>query len=68
MKKSWEQLTESPKSENIIRENSLFDNSTPAFDLSEKESYHEVASSVMMADVVVVIDMTEMERKINLGE
>ncbi|TYK05018.1 ty3-gypsy retrotransposon protein [Cucumis melo var. makuwa] len=55
---------ESPKGKIIIRENPLFDNSTPAFDLSEKESHLEVVS-VMMADVTPKTAMVEMERKIS---
>ncbi|KAA0066007.1 ty3-gypsy retrotransposon protein [Cucumis melo var. makuwa] len=55
---------ESSKGGIIIRENPLFDNSTPASDLSEKESHLEVVS-VMMVDVTPEVIMTEMERKIN---
>ncbi|TYK13545.1 retrotransposon gag protein [Cucumis melo var. makuwa] len=51
-KKSWEQLMESPKGRIIIKENPLFDNYTPASDLSDKESYLEVVS-VIKADVTV---------------
>ncbi|KAA0039109.1 ty3-gypsy retrotransposon protein [Cucumis melo var. makuwa] len=55
---------ESPKGKIIIKENPLFDNSTPASDLSEKESHLEVVS-VVMVDVTPKAIMTEMERKIN---
>ena len=40
-KKCQEQLMGSPKSEVVIRENLLFNNSTLASDLSEKESHLE---------------------------
>ncbi|KAA0038969.1 ty3-gypsy retrotransposon protein [Cucumis melo var. makuwa] len=63
-KKSWEQLMESPKDRIFIRENPLFDNSTPTFDLLEKESYLELLS-IMMADVTAEAAMIEKERKIN---
>ncbi|KAA0032672.1 ty3-gypsy retrotransposon protein [Cucumis melo var. makuwa] len=63
-KKSLEQLIESPKGEIIIRDNPLFNNSTPASNLSDKESHLEVVS-VMMVDVIAEATMTEMERKIN---
>ncbi|TYK00057.1 ty3-gypsy retrotransposon protein [Cucumis melo var. makuwa] len=57
-------MMESPKGEIIIRVKPSFDNSTPASDLSKKESLLEVVS-VMMADVTVKAAMEEMERKIN---
>ncbi|TYJ98314.1 ty3-gypsy retrotransposon protein [Cucumis melo var. makuwa] len=63
-KKSWEQLIESPKGGITIIENPLFNNSTPASNLSDKESHLEVVS-VMMAAVTAETTMTEMERKIN---
>ena len=63
-KKSLEQLIESPKGGIIIRENPLFNNSTPASNLSDKESHLEVVS-VMMVDVTAEATMAEMERKIN---
>ncbi|KAA0064819.1 retrotransposon gag protein [Cucumis melo var. makuwa] len=63
-KKSLEQLIESPKGGIIIRDNSLFNNSMPASNLSDKESHLEVVS-VMMVDVTAEATMAEMERKIN---
>ena len=63
-KKSLEQLIESPKGGIIIRDNPLFNNSTPASNLSDKESHLEVVS-VMMVDVTAEATMAEMERKIN---
>ncbi|KAA0060631.1 ty3-gypsy retrotransposon protein [Cucumis melo var. makuwa] len=63
-KKSWEQLMESPKCGIIIKENPLFEDSTPASNLSEKESHLEVVS-IMMANVTVEAVMVEMEMKIN---
>ncbi|KAA0056741.1 ty3-gypsy retrotransposon protein [Cucumis melo var. makuwa] len=63
-KKSLEQLIKSPKGGIIIRDNPLFDNSTPASNLSEKKSHLEVVS-VMMVDVIAEATMAEMERKIN---
>nr|ADN34142.1 hypothetical protein [Cucumis melo subsp. melo] len=63
-KKSWEQLIESPKGGINIRENPLFNNSTPASNLSDKESHLEVVS-VIMAAVTAETTMVEMERKIN---
>ncbi|KAA0063852.1 ty3-gypsy retrotransposon protein [Cucumis melo var. makuwa] len=63
-KKSLEQLIESPKGGIIIRDNPLFNNSTPASNLSDKESYFKVVS-VIMVDVIVEATMAEMERKIN---
>ncbi|KAA0054034.1 ty3-gypsy retrotransposon protein [Cucumis melo var. makuwa] len=63
-KKSWEQPIESPKGGIIIRENPLFNNSTPASNLSDKESHFEVVS-VMMADVTSEAAMAEIKRKIN---
>ncbi|TYK20937.1 ty3-gypsy retrotransposon protein [Cucumis melo var. makuwa] len=48
-KKSLEQLIESPKGGIIIRDNHLFNNSTPASNLSDKESHLEVVF-VMMRD------------------
>ncbi|KAA0067537.1 ty3-gypsy retrotransposon protein [Cucumis melo var. makuwa] len=64
-KKSLEQLMESSKDMIIIRENSLFDNSTPTSDLLEKESHLEVVF-VMMTNVMAEAAMVEMEGKINL--
>ncbi|KAA0056633.1 retrotransposon gag protein [Cucumis melo var. makuwa] len=49
---------ESPKGKIIIRENPLLDNSTPASDLSEKESHLEVVS-VMMVDVTPKENQTQ---------
>ncbi|KAA0055462.1 retrotransposon gag protein [Cucumis melo var. makuwa] len=46
-KKSLEQLIESPKCGIIIRDNPLFNNSTPASNLSDKESHLEVVSVMM---------------------
>ncbi|KAA0066531.1 retrotransposon gag protein [Cucumis melo var. makuwa] len=46
-KKSLEQLIESPKGGIIIRDNPLFNNSTPASNLSYKESHLEVVSVMM---------------------
>ncbi|TYK11266.1 ty3-gypsy retrotransposon protein [Cucumis melo var. makuwa] len=63
-KKSLEQLIESLKGGIIIRDNPLFNNSTPASNLSDKESHLEVVS-VMMVDVTAEATMAEMERKIN---
>ncbi|KAA0032461.1 retrotransposon gag protein [Cucumis melo var. makuwa] len=63
-KKSLEQLIESPKGGIIIRDNPLFNNSTPASNLSDKESHLEVVS-VMMVDVAAEATMAKMERKIN---
>ncbi|KAA0066644.1 ty3-gypsy retrotransposon protein [Cucumis melo var. makuwa] len=63
-KKSLEQLIESPKGGIIIKDNPLFNNSTSASNLSDKESHLEVVS-VMMADVTAEATMAEMERKIN---
>ncbi|KAA0033935.1 ty3-gypsy retrotransposon protein [Cucumis melo var. makuwa] len=63
-KKSLEQLIESPKGGIIIRDNPLFNNSTPASNLSDKASHLEVVS-VMMVDVTAEATVTEMERKIN---
>ncbi|KAA0040518.1 ty3-gypsy retrotransposon protein [Cucumis melo var. makuwa] len=63
-KKSLEQLIESPKGRIIIRDNPLFNNSTPASNLSDKESHLEVVS-VMMVDVTTEATMVEMEKKIN---
>ncbi|TYK16520.1 ty3-gypsy retrotransposon protein [Cucumis melo var. makuwa] len=54
----------SPKGGIIIRDNPLFDNSTSASNLSDKESYLEVVF-VMMVDVTAEATMAEMERKIN---
>ncbi|KAA0040809.1 ty3-gypsy retrotransposon protein [Cucumis melo var. makuwa] len=48
----------------IIRDNPLFNNFTPASNLSDKESHLEVVS-VMMVDVTAEATMAEMERKIN---
>ncbi|KAA0058489.1 retrotransposon gag protein [Cucumis melo var. makuwa] len=56
---------ESSKDGIIIRENPLFEASTPTSDLLEKESHLEVVS-VMMVDVTVKAVMAEIERKINL--
>lgn len=58
-------LTESSKGRIVIKENSLFDNSVPAFDQSKKESHLSVMS-VMMADIITETTMAKMERKINL--
>ncbi|KAA0058360.1 ty3-gypsy retrotransposon protein [Cucumis melo var. makuwa] len=55
---------ESPKCGIIIKENPLFENSTPSFDLLEKESHLEIVS-IMITDVTSKATMTEMERKIN---
>ena len=55
---------ESPKSEIIIKENPLVDNSTLASDLLKQESNLKVVS-VMMADVTVEATRAEIERKIN---
>ncbi|KAA0063929.1 ty3-gypsy retrotransposon protein [Cucumis melo var. makuwa] len=63
-KKSLEQQIESPRGEIIIRDNPLFNNSTPASNLSDKESHLEVVS-VMMVDVTAEATIEEMERKIN---
>ncbi|KAA0038406.1 ty3-gypsy retrotransposon protein [Cucumis melo var. makuwa] len=63
-KKSLEQLIESSKGGIIIRENPLFNNSTPASNLLDKESHLEVVS-VMMADMTTEATMVEIERKIN---
>ncbi|KAA0033709.1 ty3-gypsy retrotransposon protein [Cucumis melo var. makuwa] len=63
-KKSLEQLIEPPKGGIIIRDNPLFNNSTPASNLSDKESHLEVVS-VMMVDVTAEATMEEMKRKIN---
>lgn len=51
-----------PKHEIVIIKNSLFNNSTPASNLLEKESHIEVVF-VMMADVTTGVAMTEIERK-----
>ncbi|KAA0067627.1 ty3-gypsy retrotransposon protein [Cucumis melo var. makuwa] len=48
----------------IIRENPLFNNSTPSSNLLNKESHLQVVS-IMMAYVTVEAIMVEMERKIN---
>ncbi|KAA0067903.1 ty3-gypsy retrotransposon protein [Cucumis melo var. makuwa] len=64
IKKSWEQLVKSLKGGIIIRENPLFDNSTPASDLSEKEPNLEIVF-VMMANVTTEAAVTYIERKIN---
>ncbi|TYK23003.1 ty3-gypsy retrotransposon protein [Cucumis melo var. makuwa] len=53
-----------PKGGIIIRDNPLFNNSTPASNLSDKESHFEVVS-VMMVDVTAEATMEEMKRKIN---
>ncbi|TYJ98562.1 ty3-gypsy retrotransposon protein [Cucumis melo var. makuwa] len=63
-KKSLEQLIESPKGRIIIRDNPLFNNSTPASNLSDKKSHLEVVS-VMMVDVTAEATMAEIEKKIN---
>ncbi|KAA0066688.1 ty3-gypsy retrotransposon protein [Cucumis melo var. makuwa] len=63
-KKSLEQLIESPKGGIIIRDNPLFNNSTPTSNLSDKQSHLDVVS-LMMVDVTVEATMVEMERKIN---
>ncbi|KAA0066936.1 ty3-gypsy retrotransposon protein [Cucumis melo var. makuwa] len=62
-KKSLEQLIESLKGGIFIRDNPLFNNSTPASNLSDKESHLEVVS-VMMVDVTAEATVAEMERKI----
>ncbi|KAA0062572.1 ty3-gypsy retrotransposon protein [Cucumis melo var. makuwa] len=48
----------------IIKENPLFDDSTPASNLLEQESYLKVVS-VIMADVTAKVAVAEMKRKIN---
>lgn len=53
------------KHEIVIRENSLYDNSTSTFDMLDKESHLEVVY-VIITDVTVEIAMVEMERQINL--
>ncbi|KAA0026179.1 ty3-gypsy retrotransposon protein [Cucumis melo var. makuwa] len=63
-KKSLEQPIESPKGGIIIRDNLLFNNSTPASSLSDKESHLEV-EYVMMIDMTVEETMAKMEKKIN---
>ena len=63
-KKSWEELMEFSKDGIIIRENTLFVDSTPASDLLEKESHLEVVF-VMMTNITVEAAMAEIERKVN---